>query len=224
MKKIRVRIEDIEAQIADTRVGLGVFNNECVMKLALPLPGHFSPKSPESGKFLKSDDNEQAKKASYRSMNKGSKELSLERAGSKNLRVRIGEDDFQPEIDYAFEKLDLASLELKAEVAKRKDANSILFGSMPKTNERGKRHLKSKEEDQSLDQSSVFPKEWERSRAQRENIKMKKGKGEVKTRTSDRLRAARINGSKKRLPTGIQSLSSSSEEVQIRDISNTSSS
>ena len=70
-------------------------------------------------------------------------------------------------LDYAFEKLDLASFELKAEVAKRKDANSILFGSMPKTNERGKRHLKSKEEDQSLDQSSVFPKEWERSRAQR---------------------------------------------------------
>ncbi|KAA0054843.1 ATPase subunit 1 [Cucumis melo var. makuwa] len=68
---------------------------------------------------------------------------------------------------YAFEKLDLDSLELKVEVAKRKDGNSILFGSMLKTNERGKRHLKSKKEDQSLDQCSIFPKECERSRAQR---------------------------------------------------------
>uniref|UniRef100_A0A9I9EJC9 Uncharacterized protein n=1 Tax=Cucumis melo TaxID=3656 RepID=A0A9I9EJC9_CUCME len=50
-----------------------------------------------------------------------------------------------------------------------------------------------------------------------ENIKMKKGKGEVKTRD------AGITGSKKRLPTEIQSLSSSSEEVQIRGISNISS-
>ncbi|KAA0052102.1 protein Ycf2-like [Cucumis melo var. makuwa] len=41
---------------------------------------------------------------------------------------------------------------------------------------------------------------------------MKKGKKVVKTRTSDRLRAARITGSKKRLPTGIQALLSSSEE------------
>ncbi|KAA0056158.1 protein Ycf2-like [Cucumis melo var. makuwa] len=46
-----------------------------------------------------------------------------------------------------------------------------------------------------------------------ENIKMKKRKGEVRTRTSDRLRAAGITGSKKRLPTGIQTLSSSSDEV-----------
>ena len=44
---------------------------------------------------------------------------------------------------------------------------------------------------------------------------MKKGKKVVKTRTSDRLRAARITGSKKRLPTGIQALLSSSEEVQM---------
>ena len=38
-------------------------------------------------------------------MNKGSKELSLERAGSKNLRVRIGEDDFQPEIGSQFPRV-----------------------------------------------------------------------------------------------------------------------
>ncbi|KAA0067175.1 protein Ycf2-like [Cucumis melo var. makuwa] len=41
---------------------------------------------------------------------------------------------------------------------------------------------------------------------------MKKGRGEIKTRTSDRLRAAGITGSRKSLPTGIQNLSSSSEE------------
>uniref|UniRef100_A0A9I9EBJ8 Protein Ycf2-like n=1 Tax=Cucumis melo TaxID=3656 RepID=A0A9I9EBJ8_CUCME len=41
---------------------------------------------------------------------------------------------------------------------------------------------------------------------------MKKGKGEIKTRTSDRLRAAGITGSRKSLATGIQNLSSSSEE------------
>uniref|UniRef100_A0A9I9E5C4 DUF1985 domain-containing protein n=1 Tax=Cucumis melo TaxID=3656 RepID=A0A9I9E5C4_CUCME len=44
---------------------------------------------------------------------------------------------------------------------------------------------------------------------------MKKGRGEIKTRTSDRLRAAGITGSRKSLPTGIQNLSSSSEEVQM---------
>ncbi|KAA0033297.1 protein Ycf2-like [Cucumis melo var. makuwa] len=41
---------------------------------------------------------------------------------------------------------------------------------------------------------------------------MKRGRGEIKTRTSDRLRAAGITGSRKSLPTGIQNLSSSSEE------------
>uniref|UniRef100_A0A9I9EJY5 Uncharacterized protein n=1 Tax=Cucumis melo TaxID=3656 RepID=A0A9I9EJY5_CUCME len=41
---------------------------------------------------------------------------------------------------------------------------------------------------------------------------MKKEKGEVRTR-SDRLRAVGITGSKKPLPTGIQTLSSSSNEV-----------
>ncbi|KAA0064135.1 protein Ycf2-like [Cucumis melo var. makuwa] len=41
---------------------------------------------------------------------------------------------------------------------------------------------------------------------------MKKGKGEIKTRTSDRLRAAGITGSRKSLATGIQNLLSSSEE------------
>ncbi|KAA0035042.1 transport protein sec23 [Cucumis melo var. makuwa] len=41
---------------------------------------------------------------------------------------------------------------------------------------------------------------------------MKKGKGEVKTRTSDQLRAAGITGSRKSLATRIQNLSSSSEE------------
>ncbi|TYJ97200.1 protein Ycf2-like [Cucumis melo var. makuwa] len=41
---------------------------------------------------------------------------------------------------------------------------------------------------------------------------MKRGRGEIKTRTSDRLRAAWITGSRKSLPTGIQNLSSSSEE------------
>ena len=44
---------------------------------------------------------------------------------------------------------------------------------------------------------------------------MKKGRGEIKTRTSDRLRAAGITGSRKSLATGIQNLSSSSEEVQM---------
>ena len=43
---------------------------------------------------------------------------------------------------------------------------------------------------------------------------MKKEKGEIRTRTSDRLRAVGITtGSKKRLPTGIQTLSCSSDEV-----------
>ncbi|TYK03567.1 protein Ycf2-like [Cucumis melo var. makuwa] len=42
---------------------------------------------------------------------------------------------------------------------------------------------------------------------------MKKGKREVRTRISDRLRAAEIIGSKKRLPTKIQTLLSSSDEV-----------
>uniref|UniRef100_A0A9I9EJD1 Protein Ycf2-like n=1 Tax=Cucumis melo TaxID=3656 RepID=A0A9I9EJD1_CUCME len=41
---------------------------------------------------------------------------------------------------------------------------------------------------------------------------MKKGKGDIKTRKSDRLRAAGIIGSRKSLATGIQNLSSSSEE------------
>ncbi|KAA0035754.1 protein Ycf2-like [Cucumis melo var. makuwa] len=41
---------------------------------------------------------------------------------------------------------------------------------------------------------------------------MKKGRGEIKTRTSDRLRAAGITGSRKSLPTGFQNLSSSFEE------------
>uniref|UniRef100_A0A9I9E4X6 Protein Ycf2-like n=1 Tax=Cucumis melo TaxID=3656 RepID=A0A9I9E4X6_CUCME len=44
------------------------------------------------------------------------------------------------------------------------------------------------------------------------NIKMKKGRGEIKTRTNDRLRAAGITGSRKSLATEIQNLSSSSEE------------
>ena len=44
---------------------------------------------------------------------------------------------------------------------------------------------------------------------------MKKGKGDIKTRKSDRLRAAGITGSRKSLATGIQNLSSSSEEVQM---------
>uniref|UniRef100_A0A9I9EJ17 Uncharacterized protein n=1 Tax=Cucumis melo TaxID=3656 RepID=A0A9I9EJ17_CUCME len=43
------------------------------------------------------------------------------------------------------------------------------------------------------------------------NIKMKRGEGEVKTRTSDRLRDVGIT-SRKSLATGIQNLSSSSEE------------
>ncbi|TYK13893.1 protein Ycf2-like [Cucumis melo var. makuwa] len=41
---------------------------------------------------------------------------------------------------------------------------------------------------------------------------MKKGKGEIKTRTSDRLRATGITDSRKSLTTGIQNLSSSFEE------------
>ncbi|KAA0050200.1 protein Ycf2-like [Cucumis melo var. makuwa] len=41
---------------------------------------------------------------------------------------------------------------------------------------------------------------------------MKKEKGEIKTRTSDRLRATGITGSRKSLATGIQNLSSSFEE------------
>uniref|UniRef100_A0A9I9E9T8 Protein Ycf2-like n=1 Tax=Cucumis melo TaxID=3656 RepID=A0A9I9E9T8_CUCME len=45
---------------------------------------------------------------------------------------------------------------------------------------------------------------------------MKKGKGDVKTRTSDRLRAVGITGSTKSLTTGIQNLSSSFEEVSRR--------
>ena len=53
--------------------------------------------------------------------------------------------------------------------------------------------------------------------------KNKKEEGRDQNKTSDRLRVAGITGSKKRLPTGIQSLSSSSEEVQIRGISNISS-
>ncbi|TYK02521.1 protein Ycf2-like [Cucumis melo var. makuwa] len=46
-----------------------------------------------------------------------------------------------------------------------------------------------------------------------ENLKMKKEKRKVRTRTIDRLRAAGITGSEKRLPTGIQTLSSSSDKV-----------
>ena len=42
---------------------------------------------------------------------------------------------------------------------------------------------------------------------------MKKEKRKVRTRTIDRLRAAGITGSEKRLPTGIQTLSSSSDKV-----------
>ncbi|TYK07943.1 protein Ycf2-like [Cucumis melo var. makuwa] len=42
---------------------------------------------------------------------------------------------------------------------------------------------------------------------------MKKEKGEVKTRTSDRLRVVGITGSKKRFLMGIQTLSSSSDEL-----------
>ena len=44
---------------------------------------------------------------------------------------------------------------------------------------------------------------------------MKKGKREVRRRISDRLRAAEIIGSKKRLPTEIQTLLSSSDEVPM---------
>ncbi|XP_050935794.1 mitogen-activated protein kinase 9-like [Cucumis melo] len=54
----------------------------------------------------------------------------------------------------------------------------------------------------------VIPKE------KSENINVKKGKGDVKTRTSDRLRATGITGSRKSLATGIQNLSSFSEEVK----------
>ena len=42
---------------------------------------------------------------------------------------------------------------------------------------------------------------------------MKRGKREARTRTSEQLRAEGITGSKKRLTTGIQTLSSSSDEV-----------
>ncbi|KAA0060857.1 protein Ycf2-like [Cucumis melo var. makuwa] len=47
---------------------------------------------------------------------------------------------------------------------------------------------------------------------------MKKGKGEVRTRTSDRLRSAEITGYKKRLSTVIQTLPSSSDEVSRRRV------